>query len=132
MTWSYSGNPASSNLDKVRFLVGDTDTNNQLLRDAEINWLLSEWNNNVYVAAAHAAYSLSAEFSGKSDFSRSVGDLSLSTQYGQQAERYGSLAKRLQVQAAQGEPPFVRYSADNEGNVFGPMVFSIGMQENKG
>lgn len=132
MAWSYSGNPASSALDKVRFLIGDTDTNNQLLSNEEITWLLSEWNNNAYVAAANAAYSLSAEFSGKSDFSRSVGDLSLSTQYGAQAERYGALASRLMVQASSGAPPQVRYYPDAEGNVFGPEEFFIGMDENKG
>jgi hypothetical protein len=132
MAWSYSGNPASSDLDKVRFLIGDTNTANQLLSNEEITWLLAEWNDNAYVAAANAAYSLSAEFSGKSDFSRSVGDLSLSTQYGAQAERYGALAQRLQVQAAAGTPPLVRYSTDSEGNVFGPQVFSIGMEENHG
>jgi hypothetical protein len=31
MTWSYSGDPSSSSTDAVRFLVGDTDTNDQLI-----------------------------------------------------------------------------------------------------
>ena len=132
MTWSYSGNPANSANDEVRFLIGDTDTNNQLLSNEEIAWLLTEWNSNSYIAASNAAYSLSAEFSGKSDFSRSVGDLSLSTQYGQQAERYGSLAKRLAVQASAGAPPSPKVYLDDEGDVFGPQVFSIGMDENYG
>lgn len=128
MTWSYSGNPSASDLDKVRFLIGDTDTNNQLLSNEEITFLLTEWNNNAYVAASNAAYSLSAEFSGKSDFSRSVGDLSLSTQYGAQAERYGSLAKRLAVQSSAGAPPFPTASSVALGN----FDFYVGMEENKG
>lgn len=38
MTWTYSGNPADSARDSVRFLVGDTDTNDQLITDEEIAW----------------------------------------------------------------------------------------------
>ena len=132
MTWSYSGDPASSNLNAVRFLIGDTDTTNQLVSNEEITFMLVQWNQNTYIAASNAAYSLSAKYSGKSDFSRSVGDLSLSTQYGQQAERYGSLAKRLAVQASAGNPPSPTVYLDDESNVFGPEIFSIGMDENNG
>ena len=38
MVWSYSGNPADSAVDAVRFLTGDTDTNDQLLDNEEIAW----------------------------------------------------------------------------------------------
>lgn len=41
MTWSYSGDPASSDRDAVRFLVGDVDTTVQLLTDEEIDFLLA-------------------------------------------------------------------------------------------
>lgn len=40
MTWTYSGNPASSTLDAARFWVQDTDTNRQLLSNEEINYLI--------------------------------------------------------------------------------------------
>ena len=40
MTWSYSGDPATSELDKYRFIIGDTDENDKLLLDAEINYIL--------------------------------------------------------------------------------------------
>ena len=45
MAWSYSGDPDSSALDSVRFLVGDTDTNDQLgsivkLREAQLQLIL--------------------------------------------------------------------------------------------
>ena len=36
MAWTYAGDPAASNLATVRFLIGDTDTTDQLLNDAEI------------------------------------------------------------------------------------------------
>ncbi len=38
MTWTYSGDPATNARDSVRFLVGDTDTNDQLVSDEEIAW----------------------------------------------------------------------------------------------
>lgn len=41
MAFSYSGDPTNSPLDKVRFILGDTDTNAYLLSDEEINYLLS-------------------------------------------------------------------------------------------
>jgi hypothetical protein len=40
MTWTYSGDPSSSDLDKVRFLVGDTDEALPLMQDEEINFLI--------------------------------------------------------------------------------------------
>ena len=43
MSWSYSGNPASSDLDQVRFYVSDTDSARPLLADEEIAFLLAQW-----------------------------------------------------------------------------------------
>lgn len=125
MTWSYSGNPTSSDLDRVRFLIGDTDTTNQLLANEEINWLLSEANNAVYVAAFNACRSLSMKFAAKSDYSRSVGDLSISTQYGAAADRYAKLAASLQQQATDAAPPVPSFSAD----AIGDFKFSIDMDK---
>ena len=39
MTWSYSGDPASSDRDAIRFYIGDTDTTLQLLQDEDIDFL---------------------------------------------------------------------------------------------
>lgn len=51
-TWTYSGDPSASAKDAVRFLIADTDVDNQLLRDAEITWALAEHDQNVRRAAA--------------------------------------------------------------------------------
>lgn len=40
MAWSYSGDPASSNRDAVRFTIGDTNVNAQQLQDEEIDYNL--------------------------------------------------------------------------------------------
>lgn len=91
MSWSYSGDPSTSALDAVRFLIFDTDTTNQLLSNEEINYLLSAENNNVYAAAIRAAMRLSANFGRKG--SMSVGDLSID--YGSQATFYSGLVAAL-------------------------------------
>lgn len=41
--WSYSGNPATSHRDAVRFYIGDIDPSLQLLQDEDIDFLLDKW-----------------------------------------------------------------------------------------
>ncbi|MDE2100081.1 MAG: hypothetical protein KGL39_22695 [Patescibacteria group bacterium] len=43
MGWTYSGDPSASSLDEVRFLVGDTDTSDQLLQDAEAQYAITKY-----------------------------------------------------------------------------------------
>jgi hypothetical protein len=43
VSWSYTGDPADSPRDELRFVIQDTDTNLQLLTDEELDWLLSQW-----------------------------------------------------------------------------------------
>lgn len=131
MAWTYGGDPSANNRDKVRFLIGDTDSTNELLQDAEITFLFNEWNSNAYLAAAHACDSLAAKFAGKADNSKSVGDLSISTQFGQQADRYRSLGAQLMAQASQITPPSPDYFVNDEGDVFGAQKFRIDMDEYK-
>lgn len=94
MTWSYDINLAT-NRDRIRFLLQDTDTNNQLLQDEEITWALTVWTN-VFSAAAKLAHVLGSRFAGKAD-SKTVGDLSLS--YSATSERFFRLAEELETLA---------------------------------
>lgn len=93
MTWTYVG-PATSDRDKVRFLIQDVETTRQLMSDEEINWLISEWGD-VYEAAANAADALAAKFTGKADYSKSVGDLSLNETFSSQSAGFKELAKNI-------------------------------------
>jgi len=128
MTWTYSGNPSSSNLDAVRFLSGDTDSSNQLISNEEISFLLSEWNSDTYVAAAFACDAIAGTFAAQEDSSRTVGDLSISTQYGSQAQTFLSRANSLRVQASRRYPP----SPNFDNTTFdGTYTFSIGMDKNE-
>lgn len=128
MAWTYGGDPSANTRDEVRFLIGDTDTTNQLLQDAEITFLFAQWNSNAYLAAAHACDALAAKFAAKSDNSKSVGDLSISTQFGQQADRYRSLGAQLLAQNAQAAPPSPTFYENENGDVFGKQMFTIGME----
>jgi len=62
MAWSYSGDPSASDLDEVRWWIGDTDTDEQQLSDAEINFAIDTTGNNKR-AAAWCARALKAKYS---------------------------------------------------------------------
>ncbi|MBC7340894.1 MAG: hypothetical protein H5U02_00310 [Clostridia bacterium] len=100
MTWSYSNNPAASDKDKVRFLIGDTDQTDQLLQDEEITYLLTE-TTNVLLAASRAAKAVAARFSRQAD--KEVGDLRVSLS--QKAEAYRKLADDLEKRAGSVAAP---------------------------
>jgi len=51
MVWSYSGDPSASDLDEVRYLSGDIDTNEQLVSDAEVAYSITKEYNNAGAAA---------------------------------------------------------------------------------
>lgn len=96
---SYSGDPSTSDLDTVRFLIRDTDASDYQFTDAEITFLLTEWGD-PYVAAWNAADTLTSRFAGLADVSKSVGDVSLSTSYSGKADQYRQVAANLRAMAA--------------------------------
>lgn len=128
-TWSYTGNPTNSQRDACRFVIGDTDANNQLLTDQEIEWLLVQWEDNIYSAGAEGCVAIAGKFTAKADYSRSVGDLSISTQYQQQATAFLTRGDHLREQANKFGQPTPAYYADTDGNVFGKSNFAVGMDK---
>lgn len=94
--WTYSGNPASSNLDAVRFLVGDTQIHDPQLQNEEIAFELGE-EGNVYKTASVCALQIGARYSRLVD--KSVGDLRIS--YSQRQKSYEALSKQLATRSAQ-------------------------------
>jgi len=120
--WSYTGDPSARPIDEVRFLSGDTDSSNQQVSDGEILYLLSEWNDDPYIAAAAVCESAASKASARADQSKSVGDLSISTQYGAQASAFSSRARSLREQAARRRPPSPTASSD----ALGSFTFTVG------
>jgi hypothetical protein len=102
MPWSYSGNPADSPKDEVRFLVGDTNRDDQILSDEEIAYLLTLYPPSAGLAnwecAAEAARAISSKFTNL--ISKTVGSLSL--QYGDKAAQFAELADKLEEKAIKG------------------------------
>lgn len=129
MTWSYSGNPSASASDKVRFLCGDTDITNQQVSNEEIAFLLTEWNSNAYLSASFACDAISGKYSAKADGSRSVGDLSISSQYGAQAKTFMERAASLRALSYRALPPSPNFDTSTFNGEFD---FYVGMDENYG
>jgi hypothetical protein len=124
MTYSYSGDPSDSEVDAVRFLIGDTDASDWLLTDEEIQWTVTV-RGNAYIAAPYAAESIGAKLSRESDSSKSVGDLSLSKSLSSRAKHFFDLADRLYAMSGSLDPPVVRFN----DNAIGP-EFYVGQMDN--
>ena len=79
MTWTYSGDPATNARDSIRFLVGDTDTNDQLVSDEEIAWTNSEVTGSgtattdLYTVAYRVMIAIASKFSRLAN--QAIGDM---------------------------------------------------------
>ena len=104
--------PTSGNRDAIRFLVQDTDSTDPHFQDAEINYLYSVWGN-IYDAAIAAAEIISGQYAHKTNYSRSVGDLSISESYGASAAEFRALADRLRSQRDRLYVPIAKINAQS-------------------
>lgn len=92
MSNSYSGNPADSAKDAVRFWIQDTAAPWKT-SDEEITFVVSKFPNPM-LAAANVARALAARYASKP--SKTVGDFSIS--WGELAKNYAALAAELESQ----------------------------------
>lgn len=103
MTWTYSGNPAASNLDALRFTIGDTNSADQQMSDEEMLYLISA-HGSVRAAAIAACDALVAKHAtGGTGVDKTVGDLSISGS--QRAASFAALRDRLIRQSALAAAP---------------------------
>ena len=86
----YDGDPGGSIEDEVRFLIGDTDTTDELFSDDEIDYLVAEHETAIR-AAYHGSLALAAKYAGMQDIA--VG--SAREEYGSMAQRFTDLSKSL-------------------------------------
>jgi len=101
MSWSYTGNPADSLKDEVRFLIGDTDTSEQQISDEEINYLIDS-ESTAIGSAIKACRNLMAKYARK--FSQSVGKVRL--EYDQLINHYKMLCETLEKQQSLSVRPY--------------------------
>lgn len=80
---------------KVRFLLGDVDTNDQLITDEEITALLTVVPTIVYAAAA-CADALAAKYARQVDST----NIEISVSASRRSEAFAALAKRLRAMPA--------------------------------
>ena len=102
MSWSYSGNPSSSDRDKVRFTIGDTDSCQPMLQDEEIDYLLS-----VYISVGSASYQSAQAILAKlsKEYNQSVGSVSYSLS--DRVGHYKQLVDKLKAESfAVGALPY--------------------------
>jgi len=90
MTWTYSGDPAASDLAQARFLIGDTDSDDELLQDEEIEWAIAS-QSTITLAAALCLRTLSNKFSRL--VTRKIGDLAVNCS--DMAKAFADRAKEL-------------------------------------
>lgn len=86
--------------ERIRILLGDTDSTDYLLTDAQIYFFLFE-NTNIYTAAAEAAKAVQSSFARLADITVE----SVSLKYSQKADNYASLAEDLDAKAQQEDLP---------------------------
>ncbi len=101
MAWSYSGNPASSDKDAVRFYTGDTDETDQLVTDEEINFTITN-EGGAIMAAVAVCRAIAAKFSRQAD--KAIGDLRVS--FSQKSEAYVKRAAGLELKGSGLAVPF--------------------------
>ena len=80
-----------STRDRVRLKIGDTDASTVKLSDAEIDQYVSEWPDNVDLAAANAAEGIAASYADGFDFAEDSQTFNRS----QRVEHYMTLAEQL-------------------------------------
>ena len=134
MSWSYSNDPSDSDLDEVRFLVGDTDSDDQLLSDEAIEYLILKWSSvygsNIMVAAM-AAEAISAKFAREISYSAD----GVSVGVNELQQKFDLLASSLRDQYKQfdiGGGPEVSgvLWAEYPDPTVRPTIFSVGINDN--
>lgn len=134
MTWTYSGDPNSSELDELRFTVQDTDEKLKLLTDEELNFLLDQWmprfDSITYVASVAAAV-ISRKFAGIVNVSSD----GVSVNTADLAQRYRDLAAELRAQYKDAQVGGVLDLANlmvgtTPDPSIAPLRFGVGLHDN--
>lgn len=100
MSWEYSGNPAASAKDAVRFLVGDTDNSDPLLQDQEIIWLLGMYNQAPINTAIRACEAIMTKFARMANETVGQVKIDFNQKYKAYQEMRAELQRRLATEDA--------------------------------
>jgi hypothetical protein len=117
VAWTYSGNPASSTNDAVRFELGDTESEAPMLEDAEVEYAIS-WEAKgsppnqpeILAAAAHCMEALHRRFARRAD--TVTGSLRIAA--AKRATTYKEAAEQLRRRAQGFHAPFAGGQSEAE------------------
>lgn len=99
-TWTYTGNPADSDKDRVRWLVGDVFDDDKQVSDEEITAAVTEAGN-TYDAAAEVCDHLATRFAREAQKSVSAGGgLNTSVSLSERSRAYALRSQDLRRRAA--------------------------------
>lgn len=132
--WTYSGTPATSELDEVRFWTQDVEQSFQMLQDEELDWLIATYlpvYGSPIAVAAIACEVLAAKFARQVNTSADGVSVSL----GDLQQRYNDLAQSLRDQyhelgGANLADALDQMFSDVSIYEIEPLVFGIGFMDN--
>jgi hypothetical protein len=101
--WDYSGDPATSDKDHVRFLIQDVDQSDQLVSNEEIAFAISE-NETLPYAAVYLCRRIAARFAREADKTVSAsGGLSTTQALSQRSRGFLKLAETLEAEISSSQ-----------------------------
>lgn len=121
-TWTYSGDPASSDHDQLRFNIGDTNENDPLLSDAEIDFCVAQGGPS-YSGMALAAEAVAMRYGREADIRISP----LSIDYNNRAKFWSMRADEYRKRSQQLGVPTFSISSFQDPN--GRPYFWLGMHD---
>ncbi len=118
------------NCNKVRFLIGDTDSDDPMLKDTEIEYCITVENSDLFFAAARCCETVASRFARDVDYRFST----LWQNAGDAFDHYMALAERLRKSdQSVFDGIGLQMSAvltDRINNSGGPEIFWIGQHDN--
>ncbi len=92
MSFTWNGDPAASTLEKVRWEIGDIDSTDQLMQDAEINYAIAQ-EETIFGAAARCCEALATKFAREAN--RALGTVRVDLS--DKSKAFDKRAKRLRA-----------------------------------
>lgn len=121
MSWTYEGNIQSSDLDWVRFTIGDTQVDNQLVSNEEIQGMLSIKEGNKSKAAIACMEYILVRLAQQVDYKIGSTSVSDSTKYQNYLKYYENTSRDLKNGNLSPQAPMT-----------GTPIFTIGMMDGGG
>jgi hypothetical protein len=134
LTWTYSGDPTTTSKDEVRFLVGDTDTEDPLVSDEEIQYTISTWYpvyGTYFYVASVVAESIAGKLARETSYSADGVSIDLGSLQQKFSERAAQLRQAHHSLLVGGTPDVGGISPYEQLDYLTkPLDFGTGMHDN--